>query len=142
MSAAEGYIIKSGESFTVLVPQNEELFSFYEKLGYNQTIFQPSFPKKVSAEKICGVEEYYLKRNEIFKNVDLIGWKKRELDYILKFGKIVKNEHGIFYTENGIVKEALTELIFENEWKTRFALLKYLRSGIEFINPYFGLCIN
>lgn len=136
-------VIKSqGEGFAILVPASESLFSFYEKLGYYDTIYKPSFSEVNGIGKQCSVSEYFKIRNEIFSDYDLIGWSEEMLEYILSFGEMNFCDGGAVYREETTLKELLTDEIFKSSWTEPFALIKYIDENLKFEKPYFGLCMN
>ena len=142
MNFVDEYMESVDEDFAILVPASGSLFEFYRKLGYCQTVYKPSFPQNGEGVSGCTVSEYQRIRGKLFKDYDLIGWSERNLEYILSFGKTTKLYDGAAYSEDGVVKEYLSPVIFEKEWTESFALVKYFRGNPEFDKPYFGLCIN
>ncbi len=141
MGEIDKIIKERDEHFAVLVPASASLFDFYEKLGYNQTVFAPPGTKIQEGGEKIGPEEYFKIRDEILKDLDYIKWSEEQLKYILSFGEIRKMNDGAVYIENGKVVENLTKEIFREEWSRPLALIKYINCE-EFKKPYFGLAMN
>lgn len=141
MEEIDKVIKERDEHFAVLVPASKSLFDFYEKLGYNQTVFAPPEIKIKEVGDKIGPEEYFKIRDEILKDFDYVKWSEESLKYILSFGEARKMNGGAVYIENGNVVENLTKEIFKEEWNKPFALIKYINCE-KFERPYFGLAMN
>lgn len=142
MQAVDEFIKMNNEKFAVLVPASQSLFEFYGKMGYNQIIYQPYFPKLKEIGQQCSKFEYFKIREKLFENYNLIGWSKESLEYILSFGETRLCDKGAIYREGEEIKEALVPEIFIGEWEKPFAEIKYYDKNLKFDKPYFGLCIN
>ncbi len=142
MGEVDEFIKGHNEKFSVLVPASDSLFGFYEKMGYNQKIYRPDFPKVNEIGRKCSVFEYFKIRENLFKEYNLIGWSEKSLEYILSFGRAELCEKGAIYREGEEIKEVLVPEIFNNEWTKPFAEIKYYDINLRFDRPYFGLCIN
>lgn len=87
INEAKKYAENSGKAFISLVPANEHLYNYYEKLGFKTAMYK-SFDeincvnKESSEFAETGAVSYLEKRNEAFENSFL--WQKDELSYALK----------------------------------------------------------
>ena len=142
MKAVDQFIVRNNEKFAVLVPAGESLFGFYEKMGYNQKIYQPDLPQINEIGQRCSIFEYFKIRENLFKNYNLIGWSSKSLEYILSFGETHFCGNGAIYREGNEIKEALVPELFNSKWTKPFAEIKYYDKNLRFSKPYFGLCIN
>ncbi len=141
MSFVEKAARERGESFLILVPAEKSLFEFYEKMGYNHTVFVPDYAEFNENGEILTTDEYYSIRESVFGGADLIGWDRETLDYILSHGEVLRTTDGAVYFENGRIVEVLSKNLVNQKWETPFALIKYL-GNFRFKKPYFGLAMN
>jgi len=118
---ANEFIKKSGEDFSVLVPAEKSLFTFYQKRGYTtlSCVRKQCFSgknKDMEVKKITA--ECYFEKREAFFNKNLIKWDISELLYVEKmygecfFELVGKNGTAIalcsYYDGKLEVKELLT----------------------------------
>ena len=134
LEAAKKYILKNGEEFLVLLPQNESLYEFYKKRGFHTKncikkyeVLKSEIQKsEENSEKITEDEYYNLRKKFIGNN--LIEWSNDDLNNIKNFynGEFLRSKN----------KESAAFLVKEKNTLYIKELLSEDDNIAEFVNGY------
>lgn len=124
---AKEYSVQNDRSFISLVPANEQLYSFYYKLGFKTAMHKKEFDKTVlknifdSEISECSCDEYLKNRKEL--DCNFMFFEKNEFSYALKCLdyysiKSYKTQNGTYFVSD-IERENIIEMFVSNKETTR-----------------------
>ena len=130
LNYANKYIKESGEYFSVLVPAEENLFSFYEKRGYTTVNctekcgYDTLPPIKTEIAEITA-EEYKKRRKEILHDYAVVEWDTEELENIRRMydGKfcLLKKYGAVMFCHKDEDTLIIKEVCCGKEYKDKIA---------------------
>ncbi len=117
-----------GDKSAVLLPENESLFPFYERLG-----FSPIYHLEVTTDAFDGAKEVSVSLETLFKTYQSsILFPKKDfsafsstVSAFLHYGGVIKEKNGVFFT---VIGDRITEIFAESEEEI-VSLLKNSKSG-------------